>query len=255
LRACPAPDDPQPTAPGDLRPLLPRTLAVSQTCANRTGVRIATQACNDRMRSAAASELETDRELERLGPARAHVRVRGCRRRAIATSPIGVPGELATGRRRATSQPPGDRAHRLAAGVSQRDLFALRKRQTAILQLPAPARTHTARRAPPPSRSGRSWNARLPTRCWVHLPDGLQARTGRARPGHQESNSARDAAPLADLDQGAEMRDWEQVRIDTGIDIYFCDPNSPWQRGTNENTNGVQRQQLPKAPTSPPSPH
>jgi transposase, IS30 family len=47
-------------------------------------------------------------------------------------------------------------------------------------------------------------------------------------------------------DQGAEMRDWKQVRIDTGIEIYFCDPNSPWQRGTNENTNGLLRQYFPK---------
>ncbi len=47
-------------------------------------------------------------------------------------------------------------------------------------------------------------------------------------------------------DQGAEMAEHRSFSVATDIDVFFCDPGSPWQRGSNENTNGLLRQYFPK---------
>jgi hypothetical protein len=97
----------------------------------------------------------------------------------------------------------------------------------------------------------------------LHLPrmgghgDQPREKNGPALTGHG-AEAVRDAitASITTLpdqlrrsltwDQGAEMAQHAQLRIDTGLQVYFCDPQSPWQRGSNENTNGLLRQYFPR---------
>jgi IS30 family transposase len=81
----------------------------------------------------------------------------------------------------------------------------------------------------------------------VHLPNGYKSDQVSLPLIAQLKTMPSHMLPSLAWDQGAEMRDWQQIAAAVGIDVYFCDPHSPWQRGTNENTNGLLRQYFPKA--------
>jgi len=80
----------------------------------------------------------------------------------------------------------------------------------------------------------------------LHLPHGRDAHLAEQAMRQAITALPAQLARTITWDQGIEMARHADFTIATGIPVYFCDPHAPWQRGSNENTNGLLRQYLPK---------
>jgi transposase, IS30 family len=80
----------------------------------------------------------------------------------------------------------------------------------------------------------------------LHLPEGRSAAQVREAMATAIATLPASMRRSITWDQGTELALHAQFTVDTGVEVYFCDPHSPWQRGSNENTNGLLRQYFPK---------
>ena len=80
----------------------------------------------------------------------------------------------------------------------------------------------------------------------LRLPNGNSAESVRTAIAKRIVTLPAQLRRTLTWDQGKEMAEHVRFSIDTGVDVYFCEPKSPWQRGSNENTNGLLRQYLPR---------
>jgi IS30 family transposase len=79
----------------------------------------------------------------------------------------------------------------------------------------------------------------------VALPDGSNAEAVAEALAKSITTLPAQLRRSLTWDQGSEMSEHRRFSLETGVDVYFCDPQSPWQRGSNENTNGLVRQYFP----------
>jgi transposase, IS30 family len=80
----------------------------------------------------------------------------------------------------------------------------------------------------------------------VHLPNGRTAEAVRMALTHQIRRLPAELRRTLTWDQGKEMAEHAKFSVATNVKVFFCDPHSPWQRGSNENANGLLRQYFPK---------
>ena len=80
----------------------------------------------------------------------------------------------------------------------------------------------------------------------LHLPGGREAEKVNQAMTRAIAGLPAELVRSITWDQGKELSAHAAFTVDTGVQVYFCDPHSPWQRGSNENTNGLLRQYMPK---------
>ena len=149
---------------------------------------------------------------------------RRCRRRKPRSRPTRKPSPL--GDFKAIAARPAAVEDRREAGHWEGDLIIGEANRSAVATLTERASRHTLA---------------------VALPDGYDAPSTAAAVTAALARQPAHLVKTLTWDQGREMARWADIENALGVEVYFCDPHSPWQRPTNEQTNGLLRRWLPKS--------